>query len=384
MSFFTLKYDKQKLIRHPQKAPPSDENFKEFLTKFLRLGMINERDINKCLSDHLQLFKRAFIHSSFDPNTKNNYERLEFIGDAVLKPSIIQYITDVVGVDINNPAWLSGLKNMYEKHDALASFAYNYGFGPYISISLNLYNSITKEDTLPEDTLLELTSYYKIYEDVFEAILGATSEALNTINGIKISVPFMKNKITLPGVGKGICSIICYSFFSTIDVILPTKDNYLSSATYKNVFPSSSRFSEIFNSINKALGITNNADKIQPKKYFMEYESKGEKASERYHAIVYLPPHVIKLVNIVLSNIDNKYESWVVKYTMNTKHRPSTYKRDDFFTLNNGQRREGVLLGYASGRSKGIASRDAYENALQTLFNNNIIYPFKDPLKSIH
>lgn len=384
MSFFTLQFDKQKLIRHPQSPPPSDDDFKGFLTKFLRLGMINEHDINRCLTEHLQLFKRAFIHSSFNPNTKKNYERLEFIGDAVLKPSIIQYITDVVGVDINNPSWLSGLKNMYEKHDALASFAYNYGFGPYISISLNLYNSITKDGTLPEDTLLQLRSYYNIYEDVFEAILGATSEALNAINGIKISVPFMKNKITLPGVGKGICSIICYSFFSKIDVTLPTKDNYLRSITYKNVFPSASRFSEILNSINKALGITNNADKIQPRNYLIEYESNNNvKASERYHAVVYLAPNVIEKINKVLANVDNKFKDWMNKYTITTKPSPKTYRTDISFMSNNTQRK-GIMLGSASRRSKGIASRDAYEIALQTLVSNNIIYPFKDPLSSIH
>ena len=125
----------------------------------------------------VSLYELAFTHPSYnaDANTKHNdYERLEYMGDAVL---------DYVAADLifNNfkdmePGNMSKLRSFLVKSKTLSKYARKISLGDYILVG----HSITREQVKQSD---------KILEDCFEAIIGA----IYLDQGMEFVFNFIKN-----------------------------------------------------------------------------------------------------------------------------------------------------------------------------------------------
>jgi len=107
------------------------------------------------------LYERAFTHSSCNVITgqeHNDYERLEFMGDAVLDMLVAEIAYTLhPEMDQGN---LSKLRALLVKTDGLAARARQFDFAKYIKTGATL-----KPEALNDSK--------KILEDVFEAFIGA-------------------------------------------------------------------------------------------------------------------------------------------------------------------------------------------------------------------
>ena len=127
--------------------------------------------------NNVSLYELAFTHPSYnaDANTMHNdYERLEYMGDAVL---------DYVAADLifNNfkdmePGNMSKLRSFLVKSKTLSKYARKISLGDYILVG----HSITREQVKQSD---------KILEDCFEAIIGA----IYLDQGMEFVFNFIKN-----------------------------------------------------------------------------------------------------------------------------------------------------------------------------------------------
>ena len=110
---------------------------------------------------NLDLYILALTHPSFnaDANTKHqDYERLEFIGDAVIGFVCAELIFKLrEGLDQGN---MSKLRSYLVKSNSLANYAR----------SISLQNYIRAGHSLPTE---QIAKSNKILEDVFEALVGA-------------------------------------------------------------------------------------------------------------------------------------------------------------------------------------------------------------------
>jgi ribonuclease-3 len=130
---------------------------------------------------NIELYKTAFSHSSYvnEHKVKNDYERLEFVGDAVLDLVIADYL-------YNNYKETEGemtkLRASYVCENA--NYAYSEGLG--------LENYILVGNGEKESGLKKA-----IVADIFEALMGAIyidlgyATARNTI--LRIIVPYIEN-----------------------------------------------------------------------------------------------------------------------------------------------------------------------------------------------
>lgn len=107
-----------------------------------------------------ELFKRAFIHSSYSAacNLDYNYERLEFLGDAVLSMLVSEYLA------IMHPDYSEGkltkVRSNYVCQIALEVYSQKFGLDKYIKVNL-------------EDNNISNNEILSISADIFESFLGA-------------------------------------------------------------------------------------------------------------------------------------------------------------------------------------------------------------------
>lgn len=143
------------------------------------------RDIKKLLerlnidSDNLTLYELALTHPSYnaDANTKHSdYERLEYMGDAVL---------DYVAADLifnsypdMEPGNMSKLRSFLVKSHTLSNYARKIELANFIRCG----HSISEKQIQQSD---------KILEDSFEALIGA----IYLDRGINFVFDFIKNSI---------------------------------------------------------------------------------------------------------------------------------------------------------------------------------------------
>ncbi len=151
-----------------------DDSFKRVLHDALVLSGAKSGFINLLLSQPatIQLFSFAF--TSKTASTTDNYEVLEFLGDACVDHFLAWYLYKrfpelncAKGVGI-----LSVLKANFASSQSLAQIAQSLGFWPYISASEEL-----RSDDKERKALLE---------DVFEAFIGAAALLLdqNIVEGL--------------------------------------------------------------------------------------------------------------------------------------------------------------------------------------------------------
>jgi ribonuclease-3 len=103
----------------------------------------------------MSLYTRAFTHKSYN---KDDYERLEFIGDSVLKFVVTKYLFDMFPKE--DEGFLTRARTKIERSETLAGFSRNLGFNKFIMMDEKaLRNEWNNNDS--------------ILEDVFEAFVGA-------------------------------------------------------------------------------------------------------------------------------------------------------------------------------------------------------------------
>lgn len=125
---------------------------------------------------NLSLYELALTHSSFNADAKtkhHDYERLEYIGDAVLG-FVVADIIYMTHQDMNQ-GLMSKLRSHLVQSKALAAYARKIELYDYVIAG----HSIDKSSIMKSD---------KILEDVFEALIGA----IYLDQGIKKTYSFIK------------------------------------------------------------------------------------------------------------------------------------------------------------------------------------------------
>lgn len=131
--------------------------------------------LNVAINDE-SLYKLALTHPSYnsDANTKHHdYERLEFMGDAVLSFTTADIIFSLYSE--MDPGMMSKLRSYVVKGKSLAN----------LNRELGLVDFIRTGHSIPYQKLMESD---KILEDIFEALVGA----IYIDNGIDVAFNFIK------------------------------------------------------------------------------------------------------------------------------------------------------------------------------------------------
>ena len=123
------------------------------LEKFLQVMEIPYHDI--------EIFKQAFTHTSYANENKlknHDYERLEFLGDAVLQYHVSRYLFDLYPTMPEGR--LTKLRSKLDREESLARFARELDLGAYIYLGAGEINNGGRD----RDSVLA---------DIFEAFMGA-------------------------------------------------------------------------------------------------------------------------------------------------------------------------------------------------------------------
>jgi len=142
-------------------------------------NIFKKYNINFQIRNNIYIFTQALTHKSFSINDKNyfklkeeylkthkniifvknsNYEQLEFLGDAIIKPIISIYLVDRYPYE--GEGFLSTLRTKIESTNTLSHFFKCLGLQEYILLS-----SIEEQNNGRDNI--------KILEDCFEAFIGA-------------------------------------------------------------------------------------------------------------------------------------------------------------------------------------------------------------------
>lgn len=131
-------------------------DFHRFIKELLSKITSNKAFLDILTDDEsMALYEQAFTHKSIDP--VNNYETLEFYGDAVLNSVSVIYVLKRFP-NITDEGILTSMKHYVTEKPFFARMSRKLGFSQYIKI-------------LPIDEVL--TQATSINEDVFEAFNGA-------------------------------------------------------------------------------------------------------------------------------------------------------------------------------------------------------------------
>ncbi|MEA4958049.1 Ribonuclease 3 [bioreactor metagenome] len=108
----------------------------------------------------LELFNMAFMHKSYGVkhNISYDYERLEFLGDAVLSMFVSKYLYEKYK-NIGEGD-LTKLRSNYVCETALANYSHELGLTSMIKLEL-------------DDNKVSINEIFSISADVFESLLGA-------------------------------------------------------------------------------------------------------------------------------------------------------------------------------------------------------------------
>ena len=129
-----------------------------------------------------ELYKTAFSHSSYvnEHKVKNNYERLEFLGDAVLDLVLADYLYTH---HKENEGEMTKVRATYVCENANYSYATDLGLQKYILIGHG-----EQKDGSPKKAIVA---------DIFEALMGAIYIDLGYATArqviLNIVIPYMEN-----------------------------------------------------------------------------------------------------------------------------------------------------------------------------------------------
>lgn len=133
-----------------------------------------------------KLYDMAFMHKSYGVkhNINYDYERLEFLGDAVLSMIVSEYLYNKYkNVGEGN---LTKLRSNYVCETALANYSHELGLTSMIKLQL-------------DDSKVSINEVFSISADVFESLLGA----IYLDQGIETTRNFL-SKTVFPSIDEGI------------------------------------------------------------------------------------------------------------------------------------------------------------------------------------
>ena len=161
-----------------------DTRLKDFIIKLIMSIKINKDDINDIIESYYNDIKMAFVHYTVDINPSSNYERLEYLGDPILKSVFGKYLLE--RFPLYEPSTLTKINSYYMSKDYQPELAEKLGLNEFIKVN-------------------EIPVTRSISEDVFEAFNGALF-----YYGEKVRI----------GLGYYIVSKLLESLFSSIDINL--------------------------------------------------------------------------------------------------------------------------------------------------------------------
>ena len=135
--------------------------------------------LNKLLNDlnipyhTIDIYREAFTHPSFsnEKNGRRNYERLEFLGDAVLQYYVSRFIFEKY--PHKSEGELTTLRSKLVREESLARFSRELNLGPYIYLGAGEEHSGGRDRN-------------SVLADIFEAFIGAISQDCGTEYVLKI------------------------------------------------------------------------------------------------------------------------------------------------------------------------------------------------------
>lgn len=173
-------------MNNPNNRLITREEVEDILNYF---GPIGDNDMNgnkiRLHINDLEFYQRSFVHESYHQSqlqgslddsshpiyinylSKESNERLEYLGDHILKAVLGRYLYQRFGTE--REGFLTRLKIKIEKCSMLHKFAVTLGFKKFLLLSLQIENQ----------TLLDLDrgrNTHSYYEDAFESFLGAIME----------------------------------------------------------------------------------------------------------------------------------------------------------------------------------------------------------------
>ena len=134
----------------------------------------------------LTLYERAFSHSSYanEHAKKQDYERLEFLGDAIVDLVVADYLYENYTEDEGE---MTKVRASYVCENALYEYSMALGLNKYIKVG---HGEQEKEDILKK----------AIIADIFEALTAAIYLDLGFATArrvvLNIIVPYIKNNVT--------------------------------------------------------------------------------------------------------------------------------------------------------------------------------------------
>lgn len=170
-------------MNNPHNRLISKKEVEDILNYF---GGVGDND-SRLEINNLEFYQRAFVHESYHQYqiqsqmqgsldeqpiyinylSKESNERLEYLGDHILKAVLGRYLYQRFGSE--REGFLTRLKIKIEKCSMLHKFAVTLGFKKFLLLSLQIENQ----------TLLDLDrgrNTHSYYEDAFESFLGAIME----------------------------------------------------------------------------------------------------------------------------------------------------------------------------------------------------------------
>lgn len=128
---------------------------------------------------NMQLFVRAFAHSSLD---EDNYELFEFDGDTICNSFIVTYIRDKFP-QINRVGYLARLKSNLISSKVYAGISERAGFADFVRYAESYkddHGTVRPSPVFEEFQRKSGKIYRSILEDVFEAFIGITKRIMRS------------------------------------------------------------------------------------------------------------------------------------------------------------------------------------------------------------
>lgn len=134
----------------------------------------------------IDLYERAFSHSSYanEHSKKQDYERLEFLGDAVVDLVVADYLYENFKEDEGE---MTKVRASYVCENALYQYSMDLGLNHYIKVG---HGEVNKDDILKK----------AIIADIFEALVAAIYLDLGFATArrivLNIVVPYIQEQVT--------------------------------------------------------------------------------------------------------------------------------------------------------------------------------------------
>ena len=146
------------------------------------LDELNDKKIFKKLNEVIPIDDKYI--SSCIPLQKNSYERLEFLGDAIIRHAISKYL--YFRYPCQEEGFLTMNRSKIENMSSLSNIAISLGLQKYAIISRNMENINSR------------MTYPKLTADIFESFIGALNLEVSESKTVEFLWLIMENILDIP------------------------------------------------------------------------------------------------------------------------------------------------------------------------------------------